>query len=243
MPERLATARPVHGCLLLIDDDKELCGLMHDFLAQQGFAVTLAHDGKMGLSLAATGTYDLVLLDVMLPGIGGFAVLDELRRVSDTPVLMLTARGEPADRIHGLSAGADDYLSKPFEPAELVARIRAIMRRASGLTGRRKTPSIDIAGVQLDPGARVVTVDHAVVDLTTIEYEILEILMRAAGRPVSRDEISIRLYQREAAALDRTVDVHISRIRSKLASKARLIQTIRGGGYLFALDEPPRSRR
>jgi two-component system response regulator CpxR len=239
MPERFATARPVHGSLLLIDDDKELCGLMRDFLAQQGFAVALAHEGKMGLSLASTGAYDLVLLDVMLPGIGGFAVLDELRRVSDTPVLMLTARGEPADRIQGLSAGADDYLSKPFEPAELVARIRAIMRRASGLTGRRKTPAIDIAGVHLDPAAREVTVGDAVVDLTSIEYEILEVLMRAAGRAVSRDEISIRLHQREAAALDRAVDVHISRIRSKLAPKGRLIQTIRGGGYLFALDESP----
>jgi DNA-binding response OmpR family regulator len=208
---------------------------MGDFLHQQGFAVSLAHDGLTGLAMASTASHDLVLLDVGLPGLGGFAVLDELRRLSDIPVLMLTARGEPSDRVFGLSAGADDYLPKPFDPAELVARVQAILRRSVGLRRARK-PVIDIAGVSLNSAARHVTVSGVPVDLTSAEYGILEILMRAAGRPVSRDEISIRLNQREAAALDRAVDVHISRIRHKLGQKGALIQTVRGAGYLFALD-------
>jgi two-component system, OmpR family, response regulator CpxR len=221
--------------LLLIDDDRQLCSLMGDFLMQQGFAVSIAYDGLTGLAMATSGSHDLVLLDVVLPGLGGFAVLDELRRVSDIPVLMLTARGEPSDRVFGLSAGADDYLPKPFDPAELVARVHAILRRSVGLP-RAKKPVIEIAGVCLDTAARQVSVAGVQVDLTSAEYGILEILMRAAGRPVSRDEISIRLNQREAAALDRAVDVHISRIRHKLGPKGALIQTVRGAGYLFALD-------
>ena len=208
---------------------------MGDFLHQQGFTISLAHDGLTGLAMASTASHDLVLLDVGLPGLGGFAVLDELRRVSDVPVLMLTARGEPSDRVFGLSAGADDYLPKPFDPAELVARVHAILRRSVGLPRARK-PVIEIAGVRLDTAARQVSMAGVQVDLTSAEYGILEILMRAAGRPVSRDEISIRLNQREAAALDRAVDVHISRIRHKLGPKAALIQTVRGAGYLFALD-------
>jgi DNA-binding response OmpR family regulator len=221
--------------LLLIDDDRQLCSLMGDFLMQQGFAVFMAYDGLTGLAMATSGSHDLVLLDVVLPGLGGFAVLDELRRVSDIPVLMLTARGEPGDRVFGLLAGADDYLPKPFDPAELVARVHAILRRSVGLPRARK-PVIEIAGVCLDTAARQVSMAGVHVDLTSAEYGILEILMRAAGRPVSRDEISIRLNQREAAALDRAVDVHISRIRHKLGPKAALIQTVRGAGYLFALD-------
>jgi two-component system response regulator CpxR len=222
--------------LLLIDDDRQLCSLMGDFLMQQGFAVSIAHDGLTGLAMATSGSHDLVLLDVVLPGLGGFAVLDELRRVSDIPVLMLTARGEPSDRVFGLSAGADDYLPKPFDPAELAARVHAILRRSVGLPHARKMPVIEIAGVRLDTAARHVRVAGLSVDLTSAEYGILEILMRAAGRPVSRDEISIRLNQREAAALDRAVDVHISRIRHKLGPKGALIQTVRGAGYLFTLD-------
>ena len=225
--------------MLLIDDDRQLCSLMRDFLMQQGFAVAIAHDGLTGLAMATSGPHDLVLLDVVLPGLGGFAVLDELRRVSDIPVLMLTARGEPSDRVFGLSAGADDYLAKPFDPAELAARVRAILRRSDGLPRAKKMRVIDIAGVCLDTASRQVRIAGLPVDLTSAEYGILEILMRAAGRPVSRDEISIRLNQREATALDRAVDVHISRIRHKLGPKGALIQTVRGAGYLFALDAVP----
>jgi DNA-binding response OmpR family regulator len=222
--------------LLLIDDDRQLCRLMRDFLTRQGFAVAIAYDGLTGLAMASQEPHDLVLLDVVLPGLTGFAVLDELRRGSDIPVLMLTARGEPGDRVFGLSAGADDYLAKPFDPAELVARIRAILRRSPALARSKKVPVIEIAGVCLDTAARQVSMARSRVDLTSAEYGILEMLMRAAGRPVSRDEISIRLNQREAAALDRAVDVHISRIRHKLGPKGALIQTVRGAGYLFALD-------
>ncbi len=211
---------------------------MRDFLMKQGFAVAIAYDGLTGLAMAAGGSHNLVLLDVVLPGLGGFSVLDELRRVSDIPVLMLTARGEPSDRVFGLSAGADDYLAKPFDPAELVARVHAILRRSPEMARSRKMPVLDIAGVCLDTAARMVRVAGSPVDLTSAEYGILEILMRAAGRPVSRDEISVRLNQREAAAPDRAVDVHVSRIRHKLGSKGALIQTVRGAGYLFAFDAP-----
>ena len=229
-------ARHKPASLLLIDDDRQLCSLMGDFLMQQGFAVSIAYDGLTGLAMATRGSHDLVLLDVVLPGLGGFAVLDELRRVSDIPVLMLTARGEPSDRVFGLSAGADDYLAKPFDPAELVARVHAILRRSVGLPRAGKMPVLHIAGVCLDTAARQVRMSGVPVDLTSAEYGILEILMRAAGRPVSRDEISIRLNQRGAGAFDRAVDVHISRIRHKLGPKGALIQTVRGAGYLFALD-------
>ncbi len=142
--------------LLLIDDDRQLCSLMRDFLTRQGFAVSIAYDGLTGLAMASQEPHDLVLLDVVLPGLGGFAVLDELRRGSDIPVLMLTARGEPSDRVFGLSAGADDYLAKPFDPAELVARIHAILRRSPALARSKKMPVIEIAGVCLDTAARQV---------------------------------------------------------------------------------------
>ncbi|WP_321473841.1 response regulator transcription factor [uncultured Paludibaculum sp.] len=223
--------------LLLVDDDRDLCSLISDFLTSNGIAVEMAHDGPACLRAAAIGRFDLILLDVMMPGMDGFAVLGELRRFSDTPVVMLTARGEPADRIAGLRLGADDYLPKPFDPDELLARIQAILRRVTGVTVRESSPNVEIAGVRLNPSARSVTCNDQLVDLTAAEYEILEQLMRAAGRPVSRDEISLRLYQREASPFDRSIDVHLSHIRRKLGASGAMIRTIRGAGYLFALDK------
>ncbi|MBN9657950.1 MAG: response regulator transcription factor [Acidobacteria bacterium] len=223
--------------LLLVDDDRDLCSLISDFLTSKGLSVEIAHDGPACLRAAGIRRFDLILLDVMMPGMDGFAVLAELRRVSDTPVIMLTARGEPADRIAGLRLGADDYLPKPFDPDELLARIQAILRRVTGITVRESSPVIDIAGVRLNPSARTVTCNDQPVDLTAAEYEILEQLMRAAGRPVSRDEISLRLYQREASPFDRSIDVHLSHIRRKLGESGSMIRTIRGAGYLFALNK------
>lgn len=222
--------------LLLVDDDRDLCSLINDFLTSKGLTLEMAHDGAACLRLAGGHRFDLILLDVMMPGMDGFTVLGELRRFSDTPVIMLTARGEPADRIAGLRLGADDYLPKPFDPDELFARIQAILRRVTGVTVRETSPAIEIAGVRLDPAARSVTCHEQPVDLTAAEYEILEQLMRAAGRPVSRDEISLRLYQREASPFDRSIDVHLSHIRRKLGDNGSMIRTIRSAGYLFALN-------
>lgn len=224
--------------LLLIDDDRDLTALLRDFLAEQGFESETANDGVTGLRMAMAKRYDLILLDVMMPGKDGFAVLDELRRVNDTPVLMLTARGEPDDRIYGLRAGADDYLPKPFNPDELVARIQAVLRRATGVTAREKAAPIEFGGVRLEPSTRNVFVAGEAVELTAAEFDILDVLISAAGRVVSRDDISLRLYQREASPFDRSIDVHLSHIRRKLGDAGTLIRTIRGSGYIFTQDTP-----
>ncbi len=224
--------------ILLIDDDIDLVALMTEFLSAQGFEVRAAHDGPSGLREALSGADDVVLLDVMLPGFDGFEVLRRVRAESDIPVLMLTARTEAASRVLGLDEGADDYIPKPCEPMELAARIRAILRRS-----RRSAPNggLEINGVRLEPASRRVSADGHPVELTSIEYDILEALMRSAGRVVTRDELMQRLYQRQATAFDRAVDVHISHLRRKLEGPVERICTVRGAGYQFVL-EPALSR-
>lgn len=218
--------------ILVIDDDVELCSLLTEFLRSQGFEVSCAHDGKRGLEEALRAGPDLVVLDVMLPGIDGFEVLRRLRPLSRMPVLMLTARGEDVDRIVGLELGADDYLPKPFNPRELSARIRAILRRLEP-----RPPStearLDVAGVVLDPASREVFRHGKRVDLTTFEFDVLEQLMRAAGRVLSRDALMESLYQRKATPFDRSIDMHISHLRKKLEAGDDLIKTVRGVGYQF----------
>jgi two-component system response regulator CpxR len=218
--------------LLLIDDDVELCSLLSEFLEREGFQVACEHEGRRGLEHALSGGVDLVLLDVMLPGLDGFEILRELRRKSAVPVLMLTARGEDVDRIVGLELGADDYLPKPFNPRELTARIRAILRRMEARPPEHPE-RIDVNGVTLDNGSREVTVDGRPVELTTFEFDILEHLMRSAGRVLSRDDLMERLYGRKATPFDRSVDMHVSHLRRKLESGRTLIKTIRGAGYQF----------
>jgi two-component system response regulator CpxR len=217
--------------VLLVDDDVELCELMQEFFAQHGIRLESVHDGRWGLAHALGRTYDLLLLDVMMPGLDGFELLRLVRRQSQVPVIMLTARTAQADRVAGLDAGADDYLPKPFGPEELLARIRAVLRRTGQLA--RPVDVVEIGGVKLVPSSRVAGCEGVVLDVTTNEYDILEYLMRAAGRIVTRDELTVALYRRRASPFDRALDVHISNLRKKLGSHGGLIRTVRGVGYLF----------
>jgi two-component system, OmpR family, response regulator CpxR len=218
--------------VLVVDDDAELAALVSRFLQREGYAVTAVHDGESGLDEALSGRYELLVLDVMLPGLDGFSVLRKLREKSRLPVIMLTARGQDIDRITGLELGSDDYLPKPFNPHELVARIKAIIRRLQPRESNQQT-KLDVNGVTLDPASREVKVDGAAVSLTTIEFDILEMLMRAAGRVLSRDAIIENLYDRKASGFDQSVNVHISHIRRKLEQDRTLIKTVRGVGYQF----------
>jgi two-component system response regulator CpxR len=224
--------------ILLIDDDVELCALLAELLQREGFDVQMEHDGAKGLERARSGQFDLIVLDVMLPRLDGFDVLRQLRRSSRVPVLMLTARGEDVDRIVGLEAGADDYLPKPFNPRELTARIHAILRRMEARPSG-DARRIEINGVALDPGTREVFKDGKSVEMTTLEFDILEMLMRAAGRVLSRDSLMENLYNRRATPFDRSIDMHISHLRKKLETDRTLFKTVRGVGYQFCrtLDE------
>jgi two-component system response regulator CpxR len=217
--------------ILLIDDDAELCELMAEFFGRRNIRLEAAHDGRKGLARALHGGHDLVLLDVMLPGIDGFEALRQIRRQSAVPVILLTARTAQVDRVAGLDAGADDYLPKPFGPEELVARIRAVLRRAA--RGPSVGEAIEEAGLRLVPTAREARLDGRLVGVTTIEYDLLEYLVRSAGRVVSRGELTSVLYRREASPFDRALDVHVSHLRKKLAPRGGLIRTVRGVGYLF----------
>jgi two-component system, OmpR family, response regulator CpxR len=224
--------------ILVVDDDTELCSLLDEFLTREGFSVDFEHEGRKGLERASSGEFDLVVLDVMLPGIDGFEILRRLRQQSKVPVLMLTARSEDVDRIIGLELGADDYLAKPFNPRELSARIRAVLRR---IETRPSGGRIEVSGVSVDPATREVSADGRPIETTTLEFDILEILMRAAGRVVSRDMLMESMYNRKATPFDRSIDMHVSHLRKKLEGGRALIKTIRGVGYQFcaASEERP----
>jgi DNA-binding response OmpR family regulator len=225
--------KQVQLSLLLVDDDKELCSMMKEFFAEAGHRLDCEYDGRRGLACAAGGTYDLVILDVMLPAIDGFSVLQQLRRRKDLPVIILTARVQHHDRILGLNAGADDYLLKPFDPDELLARIHAILRR-SDTASRKRNTEVTIGNIRINTTTREVWIAGSAADLTEMEFALLEILMRSAGRVVSRDELTLALFERAAAPYDRILDVHISHLRKKLEGGRGLIRTIRGVGYVFA---------
>ena len=234
-PKAEGSSADLGHTLLLVDDDAELCGLMVDFFSQHGFRVESAYDGRRGLAQALRGAFDLVLLDVMLPGLDGFEVLHQLRRQSSVPVIMLTARTEQVDRITGLNAGADDYLPKPFGPEELLARIRAVLRRSRSLLQAPK--ALQAGGLRLDSATRKAWCGTTPLELTSIEFEILSLLMRSAGRSVSRDEIAGILYHREAMPYERAIDVHVSHLRKKLEHQGHsMIRTVRGVGYLFCAE-------
>ncbi len=222
--------------ILLIDDDIELCELMREYFDAHGLSLETVHDGRRGLARAYSGAHDLILLDIMLPGLDGVDLLRQLRRRSAVPIIMLTARTAPADRVAGLDAGADDYLPKPFGPAELLARIRAVLRRAGtagvGAQGNGNE-SIEVEGVCLLPGQRAVWSAGRPVATTTLEFDLLELLMRSAGRTVTRAELTAALYQRSVTPFDRALDMHVSHLRKKLGDNGRLIRTVRGVGFLF----------
>ncbi|HEY2858159.1 MAG TPA: response regulator transcription factor [Terracidiphilus sp.] len=224
--------RPKALSLLLVDDDAELCGMMREFFAQAGHRLECSHNGREGLACAVNAFHDLVILDVMLPVLDGFEVLRQLRRRNRVPVIMLTARVQHQDRIQGLDAGADDYLPKPFDPDELLARIRAVLRRTESAPAPLPE-SISLGSIRINPSTREAWSGDRLVDLTSTEFDLLEMLVRSAGRIVSRDEITAALFEREATPYDRFLDVHISHLRKKLYNGPRLIRTIRGIGYMF----------
>lgn len=216
--------------ILVVDDDTELCTMLCEFFGQRGFGVECETDGVRGLSRAVTESFDLLILDVMLPGVDGFQALNTLRNKSQMPVLMLTARGERGERIQGLELGADDYLPKPFDPEELLARVRAILRRA-GPPGTNLSDALEVGELRMLPGARDASYRGTKLGLTAMECDVLEQLMRSRGRVVSRDQLSLHLYSRPATAFDRSVDTHISRIRRKMKDGRDMILSIRGTGY------------
>jgi DNA-binding response OmpR family regulator len=226
--------------LLLIDDDRKLCRLIAAYLGPLGYDVAAVHSGPEGVERAAAEPWQAVILDLMLPGMDGFEVLKQIRKTSDVPVLMLTARGEEADRIVGLEIGADDYLPKTFSTRELLARLRAVIRRSAIRPGKPATgsdaPDLLAGPLRMSLGARVVTLEDKPLDVTPVEFDLLACLMRARGRVKSREQLLEEIRDRNYEVFDRSIDVHISALRKKLGDdpKApRFIRTVRTAGYLL----------
>jgi two-component system OmpR family response regulator len=218
--------------VLLADDDVELSGMLTEYLEREGFGVTAVHDGEAAARLALSGSYQIVVLDVMMPKVDGIEALRQIRQTSRVPVIMLTARGDDVDRIVGLELGADDYVPKPCTPRELVARLRAILRRANpGSISAADGGPIEIGQIALWPEKRRVQWRSRELHLTSIEFNVLEVLMRNAGRVVSKQELSENALGRPLARFDRSIDVHLSSIRQKLGDGGKLIRTVRGLGY------------
>ena len=226
------------GHILAVDDDDRLRDLLKRYLTREGHDVTVAKDAASARKLMSSMTFDLVILDVMMPGEDGLSLLKTMREQrSETPVILLTARGLAAERIEGLKLGADDYLPKPFEPSELLARMRAVLRRVAG---RRLSASeaLTLGPLRLVPMQREAWLRDQRLDLTEMEYDILELLARAAGRAVTRDELFGALYHRQRSPVERTIDVHVSNLRRKLGEDAGgAIQAVRGVGYRMRPSE------
>jgi len=227
--------------VLIIDDDVKLCTMLREYLARHAIDLEIRHHGKLGLEAAFARQYDLVLLDVTLPGIDGFEVLQRLRKSSDLCILLLTARGDAADRIRGLQLGADDYLPKPFDPEELVARIRAIIRRGAPRFVSSLSHAVDhgrqLTQLTVDGASRTARYGTSRLDLTDIELSLLEIFLQSPGVVLTREELVARIFRRPFHPLDRSLDMHVSRLRRKLRTATPLgnhIKTIRSSGYLFS---------
>jgi two-component system response regulator CpxR len=227
--------------VLIIDDDVKLCAMLREYLARHEIDLEIRHHGKLGLEAAFAGQYHLVLLDVMLPGIDGFEVLQRLRKLSDLCILLLTARGDAADRIRGLQLGADDYLPKPFDPEELVARIRAIIRRGAPRFVSSLSNAVDhkrqAIGLSVDLDSRTARYGSRRLELTDIELSLLETFLQSPGVVLTREELVSRILRRPFHPLDRSLDMHVSRLRRKLSAVTPFgnhIKTVRSSGYLFS---------
>lgn len=225
--------------ILIVDDDVELVTLLVDYLQLEGFALTAAHSGPEALELLSKQHFDIMVLDVMMPGMSGIEVLRRVREKSQIPVLMLTARGDPVDRIVGLELGADDYVPKPCPPRELSARLNAILRRTAN------TPSaiapVSAGPITINPAQRTATADGEPLELTSTEFSLLEMLARRAGQPVPKEEIYQKVLGRTMQRYDRSIDVHVSAIRHKLSAilgSRVTIEGIRGVGYQLAVHDP-----
>ena len=225
----------------MIDDDTGLCELLSEYLTAQGFDIQSVHDGEQGLKLAQANDYALILLDVMLPTLDGFEVLKQLRQTKLTPVIMLTAKGEDFDRIFGLELGADDYIPKPFNHRELLARVKAITRRIEHINSLNvaTTSKLLVNGITVNLAAREASIDGSTLTLTGTEYEILTLLCKNAGEVVSKEQISEEVLGRRLASFDRSIDMHVSNIRKKIAEHipGERIKTMRGTGYVFIQGE------
>ena len=237
--EKLRTERPQ---LLIVDDDRELCKLVMEYMKGEGFHLSSVHTGADGIKAASTLEPDLVVLDVMLPDIKGFDVLRAIRKSATTPVLMLTAKGDEFDRILGLELGADDYLAKPFNPRELIARVAAILRRS----GPRKNDSairpqsIQCEDLLLDPAARMVKRGGAEIRLTSAEFDLLAVFFVSLGKVLSREDLVEKVLERKFSPFDRSIDLHVSNLRRKLGPRAdgsERIRSVRGAGYLYVWPE------
>jgi len=225
--------------LLLIDDDRDLCTMLEELLAGENFEVASVHTGPVALAHLARERVDLAVLDVMLPGMSGFDVLRTLRRTNAVPVLMLTARGDAVDRIVGLEVGADDYLAKPFHPRELIARIRAILRRPATSSAGSAERVLRAGPLELDVARGRAMVDTRPVTLTGAEARVLEVLMRSAGQVVSRRQLCERALGRPLEAFDRSIDTHVANLRRKLGDGAPALRGVRGAGYALDPGDPP----
>jgi two-component system response regulator CpxR len=230
-----ARATTPGSSILAIDADKELCAQLRALFEGRGYRLEAVHNSREGLARALHGEYGLILLDVMMPELGDVELIRQLRRRSPVPVIVITARSAQAERVVCLDAGADDYLPKPFLPEELLARVRAVLRRVAS-TWRAGPGVLETGPVRLVPRTREAWCDERALGLTALEFDILELLVRSAGRAVSRNEVMTTLHRRRITPFDRSLDVHVSHIRKKLGRRGNLIRTIRGVGYFFGVE-------
>jgi DNA-binding response OmpR family regulator len=228
--------------ILLIDDDVELCEMLTEYLGRYDVRVSAVHRGDTGLQAARSRPWQMILLDVMLPGLDGFEVLKQIRTFSTGNVLLLTARGEDVDRIVGLEMGADDYLAKPFNARELLARIRAVRRRSEPRTASAEPTALVVEDLVLDSASRTVQQNGVLVDLTDVEFSLLEMLMLSPGKVIEREPLAERVLGRKFSPFDRSLDMHISRLRKKLGGGDERIKTVRGTGYQLVLRRATATR-
>jgi DNA-binding response OmpR family regulator len=244
---RKSSAEPDQSArrILIIDDDVELCELVTEFLEPENFRMVAVHSGTKGLEMALSQAFDLIVLDVMLPGTRGFEVLQRLRATSRVPVIMLTARGEEVDRILGLEIGADDYLPKPFNPRELVARIHAVLRRslAPVVALAANVEHLHVGDIEFDSASRTILRSQSEIELTSAEFDLLAAFLRSPGVVLAREDLAHQVLGRDLAPYDRSLDVHVSNLRRKLGplpdGKER-IKAVRSVGYLYAVSDLPR---